>query len=492
MIEIQKKAKLYEKTGFAPVFDYSACVIKSDSISSDLFDALRQAVTSLENVPDDQIDWHPGSDGKVLDLVHPSLWPLIYGRTRILTQNTININNCIDYIGTGDIVSKPTGSDLTTKSHWPASGGDSLSIPSLSLNFQWLPCDVVIDEDGHAKIDSYINNLHPAEHAAMYNVINGFIEHSLPAWDIIYRWPKDFVFQRLRSDHVGPNCTTPDICRGDAPEDGWYECSPWNRPLHDGEPEREEDEPDTEGYKDSTRGKLDHDWYEKTHPVEPVDANTQENPKADQTFHLESDQVKTSGFFNGSSRIQVIAKLANIHLTPENPSYDGGSWHIEGQLNEHICATALFYYDNENITDSRLAFRTKSNRENLAGSLGYTQNDYTSIARTFAIDPIPGQDSTIQDIGSVLTRSGRAVFFPNLYQHRVQPFSLADPSRSGHRKILALFLVDPAIPIISTANVPPQQPHWKAGLQTDNDPAPGNTASEVIDLAEAKIIRRRS
>lgn len=26
-------------------------------------------------------DWHPGSDGKVLDLVHPSLYPIVYGRT---------------------------------------------------------------------------------------------------------------------------------------------------------------------------------------------------------------------------------------------------------------------------------------------------------------------------------------------------------------------------------------------------------------------------
>ena len=29
---------------------------------------------------------------------------------------------------------------------------------------------------------------------------------------------------------------------------------------------------------------------------------------------------------------QAIAKLANIHLTPEKPRYEGGSWHVEGQL----------------------------------------------------------------------------------------------------------------------------------------------------------------
>ena len=55
--------------------------------------------------------------------------------------------------------------------------------------------------------------------------------------------------------------------------------------------------------------------------------------------------------------LQVIVKLANIELTPEKPNYDGGSWHIEGQLNEHVYASALYYYNSENITESFLSFR---------------------------------------------------------------------------------------------------------------------------------------
>jgi hypothetical protein len=34
----------------------------------------------------------------------------------------------------------------------------------------------------------------------------------------------------------------------------------------------------------------------------------------------------------GQRGLQVIVKLANIHLTPEKPAYDGGVWHVEGQL----------------------------------------------------------------------------------------------------------------------------------------------------------------
>ena len=30
--------------------------------------------------------------------------------------------------------------------------------------------------------------------------------------------------------------------------------------------------------------------------------------------------------------LQIIVKLANIELTPEKPEYEGGTWHVEGQL----------------------------------------------------------------------------------------------------------------------------------------------------------------
>lgn len=47
-------------------------------------------------------------------------------------------------------------------------------------------------------------------------------------------------------------------------------------------------------------------------------------------------------------------------------------------------------------------------------------------------------------------------------QHRVSPFRLTDPTKPGHRRFIALWLVDPHARIISTANVPPQQQDWWA------------------------------
>ena len=66
----------------------------------------------------------------------------------------------------------------------------------------------------------------------------------------------------------------------------------------------------------------------------------------------------------------------------------------------------------------------------------------------------------MQELGQIVTREGRLLAFPNAFQHRAAPSKLEDPSKPGHRKILALFLIDPHCRIISTANVPPQQKNW--------------------------------
>lgn len=76
----------------------------------------------------------------------------------------------------------------------------------------------------------------------------------------------------------------------------------------------------------------------------------------------------------------------------------------------------------------------------------------------------------MQVLGSVQTKAGRCIAFPNIYQHCVSPFELDDPSRPGHRKILALFLVDPNVRIPSTTNVAPQQRDWIFGAMRQCGP----------------------
>jgi hypothetical protein len=76
----------------------------------------------------------------------------------------------------------------------------------------------------------------------------------------------------------------------------------------------------------------------------------------------------------------------------------------------------------------------------------------------------------VQYIGGVDTCEGRLLTFPNVLQHRVGSFKLIDPTTPGHRKIVALFLIDPNIKVISTAHVPCQRMDWwtEAVLETQN------------------------
>jgi hypothetical protein len=86
----------------------------------------------------------------------------------------------------------------------------------------------------------------------------------------------------------------------------------------------------------------------------------------------------------------------------------------------------------------------------------YPDNEHSFLSEVFGFKEM----SAVQEIGSVNCIPGRLLTFPNFLQHQVQPFKLEDPTKLGHRKILALFLVDPNIDIISTANVPPQRRDW--------------------------------
>jgi Protein of unknown function (DUF4246) len=100
--------------------------------------------------------------------------------------------------------------------------------------------------------------------------------------------------------------------------------------------------------------------------------------------------------------------------------------------------------------------------------LSYPQSQHEFLQAVYGFGPeIEGNNDTqiTQDLGSVLCREGRLITFPNILQHRVAPFALADRSQPGHRKILALFLIDPHMRVISSANVPPQQEKWATVYQ---------------------------
>jgi len=143
---------------------------KSDKLIPTLLrEKLLTAVIPLEAVPDSERDWHPGSNGFVLNLVHPAWYPIVYGRT----------------------MGKLPGSDsATTLVPQELEGTDPKFV---SKRFQFLPSDFSVDGDGKVTLISpYINNIHPTYHKELYSAIPDILQHALP------------MFERVLSDLLRP------------------------------------------------------------------------------------------------------------------------------------------------------------------------------------------------------------------------------------------------------------------------------------------------
>ncbi|KAJ2936892.1 hypothetical protein H1R20_g204, partial [Candolleomyces eurysporus] len=403
---------------------YDGNVVKSDdAVPSTVKLALQDAVKSLEDVPDKLKDWHPGSDEKVLDLVHPSLFPLIYGRTKVLKvgEKVVGLHDCVSRCGEGEVLRNDTDNPPeanTTKSRGYSIWDRSPRVGAYSLKYQWLPCEVDISGQDGARITSYINNLHPSRHSDLYGLVEKVIDAAIPLWELTLAPLYDQNFYYWRRLSCYPN----------------YEFR--------GSGDEEDDDDD------------------------PREIVIQPEPRPFNEFRKRRRTPKAINFaelYGKQGRpLQVIVKLANIELTPEKPSYEGGSWHVEGQQNEHIVATALYYYSCHNIKSSHLAFRQFVSVHEVEGMEYYDQNPHF-LHTLFGCHNYSGG---VQDVGSVETREGRLLTFPNILQHQVQPFELEDPTKPGHRKILALFLVDPNIRTLSTAYVPSQRLDWWQELAT--------------------------
>lgn len=114
---------------------------------------LLAAIAPLESVPDSEKDWfESNSDVKILDLVDPSLYPIVYGRT----------------VSTSGEILEPRQDDLVESQF-------------MSERFQWLPSDFHVAEDGSVSLaSSYINNVHPEDYAALEKVIQKLFERAVP------------------------------------------------------------------------------------------------------------------------------------------------------------------------------------------------------------------------------------------------------------------------------------------------------------------------
>ena len=269
----------------------------------------------------------------MLDLVHPSLFCAVTGVTRIVPKAEQD-KDWRELMGTG----KPVTDLPKPRTH----------AAYLSQKFQWLPSDVVVDSEGNAVFDSYINNLHPDDNTDLYEILAKILSHFIP------------MFNKVLTQARNPWKNLIDVY-----PDDWY---PHMEEFRNGD--------------DISDDELWDRYIELRVPTQPT------IPEAFVTPPPFPDPVELRG-----RRLQVITKLANIVLTPEKPSYDGGSWHVEGMGNECIVASGIYYYQNENVTESRLRFRRCIEEPD------YEQNDDRGIRIVYGLED---EDPLNEDCGYVV------------------------------------------------------------------------------------------
>ena len=285
--------------------------MKSDTlVTEETRTALCTAAAKLEDIQDTDKDWHPRSDGLVLDLVHPSLYPLLYGRTHVLPHGKLSMDDCTLWAGKGIIMPIPSPPEL--EGNW-RSANNRKSIQVNSARFQWLPSQVDLHADGSVRFASYINNLHPQEHATLYGCIERIVAAAIPMWNsVMTSVLKAKTHERAFGEQ---DCT-----------------HGWRKPrVYDGDvPEfrRDPDEPDTdceEGEEDKDEDKNFDLLAEVDCPlrqerirrriVYPEPSNASYQACADQNYYVVIPMDPRYDF--AAKGLQVIFKLANVHLTPE-------------------------------------------------------------------------------------------------------------------------------------------------------------------------------
>ncbi|GAQ03931.1 hypothetical protein ALT_1252 [Aspergillus lentulus] len=386
-----------------------------------------------------------------------------------------------------------------------------------SDKFQWLPCEVEFqDGPGRPRIGSYINNLPWTQNGA-YKAFEELLAQVIPLWNevlvigtqgrkpmrirtydipqrhkeeaiqkrndliALYRSPRSAFTDQQWSElcaKVRPYLALPkyDNLKGlrvnktpdEFPADilGSLTDEQWNSPktLIKAVEEKirrrnvfELPEPGISfTYEEWKRGK------NTGRPVMPRVNISEPNQPFDPIPDHEYYCINLTGIGDG---LQVIFKVSSVDLTPDRPFYEGDSdFQVAGMLNERIVATAVCYYDVDNIDGARISFQQEArlneyefnlfhpNKIELAWDIPHW--DY--FAR-----PPPSPPQALQDLGSIATTSnGRLLAWPNTLRYKAEPFSLVDSSRPGHLRYITIHLVDPHYRICSTRNVPPQQHDW--------------------------------
>ncbi|KAJ1878948.1 hypothetical protein H4R99_000316 [Coemansia sp. RSA 1722] len=357
--------------------------------------------------------------------VDPSLYSLMYESTPILPKPMTSPQEALHLPSFGAVPRSIDGwrqavCDLNASMAKKDKGKDSEQLKAVSSSFvpfnekyleladpaerHWLPTDIYVNQDGSVDFKSYINNIHPEEHADMYVSISKIISKAIPLLEqVLTDWehPRD-----LRIPYDYDNClkfpvehpaklSKFDEDSKEYDDDAYYQAADkWRESIIDTTPDPEE-------------------FVEPERPLVPYSLR--------------------------NKNLQVVVEITDKDMTLFNTA------------SESIIATAVYYYKVHN--EKSLSIECLEAIESEMFRIGDAY-DLLAHETLFGIYTGDKGDIYTQPAGNVDVKQGRLICYPNVYNHN----SLYSSYESLKR--LTMYFVDPSVRIVSTAIVPPQQKDW--------------------------------
>jgi hypothetical protein len=154
--ELRDKAVYFKKNQYIRVLDTGSCICKSDTlVPESLRSEFSSGIAPLLQQQDK--NWQPESDEQVLNLVQPSLFPLVYGRTLVLEEGgQVDLDNIFGSyeqaklaprhfdrrVDSGEVQKQIDKGLKYPRSLRLGPYHSKYESYNWSSNFQWLPCEV--------------------------------------------------------------------------------------------------------------------------------------------------------------------------------------------------------------------------------------------------------------------------------------------------------------------------------------------------------------
>ena len=348
------------------------------------------------------IDYHPHSDNKVQDIVHPSLYPYVHGLSKI-DDKYLTDTNFLTTIkpnlpqGKPDIKSSSSERQMYISPKFDRWG----RVITNSEMYQWLPTDIHVNKEGKIQLLSYINNL-PQEETKLYQYITEAMEYILPYFQLSWKYT-----QELR----------------------YY----YNEDYHS-------DKPYTKDINDINNLK---NLYNR---------NLQIITKIVK-IDLEKTDDKQSSIIKDKDNDQNEVSF--------NPVLKG-AWHAEGMSNEAIVATASITLDQAPQVFTYLNFQrqyTEHEHSILQGSMPQNPIHYVENFLREKLVPlgrIPLRTSDVVIFPNSHIHKLDMDTYENIYGNQPHEDENLSYRNDLTRTILVFWLIDPSKPILSTSHIKEQ------------------------------------